>query len=160
MKILDVGCGNRASGTVNVDLYCGETMHRRHEPIDMKHIPNFVLADACHLPFKDNSFDLVRSDGLIEHLTNPILLLEEMIRVSKFQIIVKCPHRRGEQRVSRRSPVHLHHFNLTWFWNVSKILPILKPRIYVSEWNYFPHSFFPLIRLPMGITFEAYKSKN
>jgi ubiquinone/menaquinone biosynthesis C-methylase UbiE len=160
MSILDVGCGNRASGTVNVDLYYGETIHRRHEPINMKHIPNFVLADACHLPFKDNSFWVVYSAHTIEHVQNPFLMLSELVRVSKHKIIVKCPHVIGENRASRYSLAHLHHFRARWFWDSFRRLPVLKPTIFYSKYQSFPHDWIPLIRLPSEITCIVIKKKN
>lgn len=42
-----------------------------------------VCADAEFLPFKDKTFDIVFSGGLIEHFHNPVLVLKEKIRVLK-----------------------------------------------------------------------------
>ncbi|MBZ0111556.1 MAG: class I SAM-dependent methyltransferase [Thermoanaerobaculia bacterium] len=42
-----------------------------------------VAADACYLPFKDNSFDVVVSSECIEHTTDPLAAVVEMTRVTK-----------------------------------------------------------------------------
>lgn len=43
----------------------------------------YVLARAEHLPFDDNSFDVVFSTGLLEHFENPMPIIFEMVRVLK-----------------------------------------------------------------------------
>ncbi|MBM4104388.1 MAG: class I SAM-dependent methyltransferase [Planctomycetes bacterium] len=42
-----------------------------------------VAADACQLPFEDNSFDLVISSECIEHTLTPCKAIREMCRVCK-----------------------------------------------------------------------------
>jgi ubiquinone/menaquinone biosynthesis C-methylase UbiE len=42
-----------------------------------------ILADALHSPFGANSFDLILSASLIEHISKPMLLLEELYRILK-----------------------------------------------------------------------------
>ena len=48
-----------------------------------------IVADAEHLPYQDNSFDLVYSWGVIHHSPNTIKCLEEIIRVTKPGGIIK-----------------------------------------------------------------------
>lgn len=43
----------------------------------------FVVASAENLPFKDNTFDVVSSFGLMEHFEDPTLAFSEMVRVLK-----------------------------------------------------------------------------
>ena len=43
----------------------------------------YVLGRAEHLPFDDNSFDVVFSTGLLEHFENPMPIILEMVRVLK-----------------------------------------------------------------------------
>jgi ubiquinone/menaquinone biosynthesis C-methylase UbiE len=42
---------------------------------------NFVVGDACNLPFEDNSFDLIICSEVIEHLSSPDKLIDEINRV-------------------------------------------------------------------------------
>lgn len=69
---LDVGCGNRPTGDVNVDLYPEKNPYRKTENIqpitETKKIPNFIRSDAFHLPFKDGCFGEVVSNSVLEHV--------------------------------------------------------------------------------------------
>lgn len=61
---LDVGCGNYPRGVVNVDRYKEwnpEIEQVREVDIDIRNIPNFILADALYLPFRDRVFKKVFS---------------------------------------------------------------------------------------------------
>jgi GT2 family glycosyltransferase len=66
-KILNLGCGDQVFGEVRLDRYRGAAN---------------VIADAeTSLPFKDDSFDVVYSRFVFEHLRNPSFVLKEMVRV-------------------------------------------------------------------------------
>ncbi len=115
--LLDVGCGTKPKGDVNIDFFrngfnpqTGDQIHG--ELMVPQRINNFVIADATHLPFKDGSFSIVFSSHTIEHVPNPFLMLREMCRVAKKKIIVRCPHRRGSGAVM---PFHVNYFDEGWF---------------------------------------------
>ena len=65
--ILNLGCGNQRYGDIRVDKYKGSA--------------NLIADVEGTLPFKDEVFDVVYSRFLFEHLRNPSVALEEMIRV-------------------------------------------------------------------------------
>lgn len=97
--VLDVGCGHRAQGDVNVDLFPEASAHRAADQLvnddvalHVYEIPNFVVADALHLPFRDGAFRRVYSWHLIEHLENPNGFLEECCRIAAEEIEVRCPN--------------------------------------------------------------------
>jgi len=77
MLTLDVGSGtgslHTARGNVCIDL----CKRPQNNP------PNFVCADAHHLPFKDGTFDSVGIYEVIEHVESPIQCLREIRRVLK-----------------------------------------------------------------------------
>jgi len=115
--ILDVGCGLRPHGHVNVDIY------RRKNPeinsqkiidVDVHKITNFVLASGEKLPFRNESFNEVYCSHVIEHVKNPYRLLSEIRRVCEKdgKIIIKCPHRLSTGAKGRG---HRHYLNLRWF---------------------------------------------
>jgi hypothetical protein len=119
---LDVGCGHRPTGDVNVDLFPEPSAHRCLDQrvnddvaLHVHEISNFVRADACRLPFRECSFRKCTSWHLIEHLVDPELFLREMMRVSAEEIEVRCPN--GEYLSCRdeTKPLHLHNFSVAWF---------------------------------------------
>lgn len=73
--VLDVGCGDVAKGDVNTDVYFPSPL-----PV------NFVLSTAERLPFKDNSYDVVRSGYVIEHNLYPTEMIKEHYRVCKKRV--------------------------------------------------------------------------
>jgi len=57
---------------------------------------NLVCADACKLPFKDRSFDIVFCNALIEHVggyPEQLLVAKEIMRVSKGRFFVATPNK-------------------------------------------------------------------
>jgi len=75
--VLDVGCGSKPTGDINLDVYLPD-------PIPQ----NFVLARASKLPFLEDSFDVVRSAYVIEHVLNPAQMIKEHVRVAKDKVII------------------------------------------------------------------------
>jgi len=51
-----------------------------------------IKADVTKwLPFKNGTFDLVYSDGLLEHFIKPKPILQEIFRVSKRYVLTLVP---------------------------------------------------------------------
>ena len=80
--LLDLGCGPggytqqfKFYGALPVGLDLDVTYL---SPALMK-----VSADALHIPFNDNQFDMVFCASLIEHIPNPEHLIAEIVRVTK-----------------------------------------------------------------------------
>jgi len=163
---LDVGCGHRLTGDVNIDLYIEATPHRSQDqtkcddfPLNVKEIPNFVRAHACFLPFINDSFEETFSRATIEHVSNPWLMLKEMVRVTKTngRIIVQCPHRFASKK---KKILHLHHLNLRFFEKAFYRLGLRDITGKYIHWKYFPHPFIPLVRIPTHIEIVARKTKG
>jgi len=76
LLILDVGCGERPRGDVNCDIEL------------RKNVENFVLCNAEYLPFKDNSFDIVISFYVIEHVPNIYKFLYELHRIARKVVLL------------------------------------------------------------------------
>lgn len=91
-KVLDCGCG---PGTISVgiaDLLSEGSVHgidqndlQVGEALKLHHAPNltFSAGNVYQLPFEDESFDLVFSHALFEHLGEPHTALREIGRVLK-----------------------------------------------------------------------------
>jgi ubiquinone/menaquinone biosynthesis C-methylase UbiE len=90
MEILDVGCGSKPKGDVNVDLLVENDEWKRK--VDPKRIPNFIKADAHHLPFKDKAFKTTIMNHTLEHLRDPILAISEIARVTRDEMKVTVPN--------------------------------------------------------------------
>ena len=119
MLSLNVGCGCFSICDINGDLFIGKTPHDLLQFINPKKIKNFIKLDGSYLPFKDNCFEVVISNHVIEHIFNPFLFLKELVRVSSHRIEIKCPHRFGDKFCQtffrRKNIVHLHYFGAKWF---------------------------------------------
>ncbi|MCW3980084.1 MAG: class I SAM-dependent methyltransferase [Candidatus Bathyarchaeota archaeon] len=126
--ILDVGCGRHKRGDVGVDL-------SRNSLAD-------VIADAHHLPFRDESLDIVISHHMIEHLKKPEHSVKEMLRISKGQVKIVCPHRFGHY--AKIAPDHINFFNKRWFGRLAgklnvkeNVRTIFEPAIYFGLFGLF-----------------------
>jgi SAM-dependent methyltransferase len=133
--VLDVGCGSKPKGSVNVDFFrygfnMQEGDQKKGEFLDPKLIKNFVLADACHLPFKDNCFSLVFSSHVIEHVADPVLMFKEMSRVSCRKVVVRCPHRRGS---GAKRPFHVNYLDEGFFSSILRSAVFSKQFIFSRE---------------------------
>src|SRR5487761_768437 len=71
-RILDVGCGQQKyPGSIGIDMN-----------------PDTAADVLCHLdrgalPFRDNSFDQVRAEHVIEHVADIIATMEEFHRITR-----------------------------------------------------------------------------
>ena len=92
-------------------------------------IPNFVVAHAEFLPFKDECFDLAFSSHTIEHVKNPLKMMQELLRVSKREVTVRCPHRKGS---GAKRPFHINYLDEKWF-NVSLTKLGFRPKTVITN---------------------------
>lgn len=99
--VLDVGC-NTGYGTmrliraarrvVGVDVSPRAIEAAQRRAVDGQ--PEFVLSDGMDLPFPDDTFDLVTSFQVLEHVPDPGVFLGELARVTRpgGQIILATPN--------------------------------------------------------------------
>lgn len=89
MKKLNLGSGeNYREGWVNVDLGNKNDLNENIR-VDVIHNLN-----KFPYPFKDNEFDEVLLNQVLEHLDNPVKVMKETVRISKNDavIIIRVPH--------------------------------------------------------------------
>lgn len=94
-KILDVGSG---PGSITIDLaviahqgeviggdQSAEVVKQAQALAEQRQVKNvsFQQMDGNHLPFDDNTFDIVYSHQTLQHVADPVSLLKEMRRVTK-----------------------------------------------------------------------------
>ena len=128
-RILDVGCGEgftmrelREDGVqatmVGVDLSPGALAWNHAH--GMARSPLGVV-DVHHLPFPDNSFDLVLCLEVLEHLPDSGVGLRELLRLSREHVLVSVPHEpffRGANLLRGKhlsalgnDPEHMHNYS-------------------------------------------------
>lgn len=151
--ILDVGCGIYPKGNVNVDLMVSKDRHNIHgdvAEINPHLIPNFIKADASHLPFKTKCFSAVVSYHTLEHIDNPESAVKEMFRVSKANVKIVVPYwltgiLHAIWRPSKREWLKKHHKRT---YNRKKVLQLIKP------YNSFHRVYYRFISLPHALLWK------
>ena len=90
--VLDAGCGTgnytielakRGADVIGIDSSEEMLNFARQKVKEERFTADFQVADALNLPFPDESFDLILSNGLLCFLTQPEKALIEMRRVLK-----------------------------------------------------------------------------
>jgi SAM-dependent methyltransferase len=71
--VLDIGAGEFPRGDVALDV----SPPRNRVAVD------YVVGDACHLPFRSNVFHKVLSYGALNYFSSDVKLFEEVARVLK-----------------------------------------------------------------------------
>lgn len=72
MKKLNLGCGKKIlDGYINVDIQQADGIDKSFD------------FDKFPYPFKDNEFDYIFADNVLEHLKDPIMVLNELHRITK-----------------------------------------------------------------------------
>ena len=157
--VLDVGCGVRPRGDVNVDLYI-EPMHRNGKHIDTTKVQNFIKADGrdMHM-FTDRQFSKVFCDNVIEHIPDWWNLLTELWRVTGHHLVIICPHRSWINFPNQftRSKHHVSNFDRQ-VWE--EIIPrFLKTRNYevTTEYRGMFHKLIPFPLWPHKIRVDVYR---
>jgi SAM-dependent methyltransferase len=98
LSVLDVGCGDgqvlielahRGFGPELVGVEVSKTAARMAR--DHEEITRVATFDGVRLPFPDSSFALVIASHVLEHVTNPLALLQEMRRVARSFVVIEVP---------------------------------------------------------------------
>lgn len=100
----------QAEDAVILDLGAGGRVHPNIVSMEyVSHPNNSVQGDCLALPFRDQCADLILSQAVIEHVTDPQKAFEEMYRVLR-------PGGKLYVEIAFMQPVHMnphHYFNVT-----------------------------------------------
>lgn len=110
-----------------------------------------VQADGEHLPFRDDSFDLVFSQGVIEHPGNNLKILQEQVRVARRggYVLVDVPNRYSLQTLARELQLFLS------YWPYGKEYPYspqslknMIEQVGLQPVKFYGRGLIPIIYLP------------
>ena len=115
VRILDVGdsdglilkyvktflCGEAAVVGLNFEAKCADNI--KHNGV------NAIQGDAHYLPFKDDSFDFVFCFETLEHLENPILVLQNLKKIVTGKIFLSIPNFGRETRIYPKLDAQEYH---------------------------------------------------
>ncbi len=131
--LLEVGCGtstltislcSKINSLTGVDISEKALEHsRRHAKKLKKENCKFVKGDCFNLPFEENTYDVVWSQGLIEHFSNPEEIIKEKLRVCKSGGVVLT------------SVPYKYSYMLPWYW-------ITRPKIFRRFWPWTDQEFY------------------
>lgn len=141
-RILDCGGGDRVLGDpryVNLEY--------------LEYQLPAVYGNALKMPFKNDSFDLVFSQAVLEHVPNPFIAVEEMRRVTKPGGIVWAG-------MAFMQPVHavpFHYFNAT-SWGIEELFRGLQIEdlTWFGELSFTVDWLFQSAGIPEKIGMDAY----
>jgi SAM-dependent methyltransferase len=113
--VLDLGAGAGIVEAMNVKgkvrRICGIDLDPR--VVDNPYLDEGLVCDANSIPYPDQSFDVVFSDNVFEHLEQPELVLKEVWRVLRpgGRLLVKTPNTAHYMPlISRLTPHRFHEF--------------------------------------------------
>ena len=109
-RVLNLGCGDGAAEKIIhkcsnkiIGVDSSKNMLVKAQKYD---IPNcqFIQAEALHLPFSDNQFDLIFQFSLFHHLPSSIwkLLIEEIVRVASRPALLLTFEHNPSNLITRR----------------------------------------------------------
>jgi ubiquinone/menaquinone biosynthesis C-methylase UbiE len=93
-SMLEVGAGNGYFSHTFNEAFELTSLDFSKNMLDMNPLPwdQKVVGDAEHLPFDDNSFDIVFCGNLLHHLEDPVIAVREMKRVAREHVILIEPN--------------------------------------------------------------------
>lgn len=146
-RVLDAGCGvgygseclaEYASAVIGVDQHPQSVAGANRQYANEK--LGFIASDVQNLPFADHYFECSVSFEVIEHLRNPLALLQSLKRVTQPSglVILSTPNR-DVYKLSRGdagpNPFHHHEFSLDEF---TALLGQCFPHIKIFAQNHTP----------------------
>lgn len=114
-RMLDLGAGAGIVSAMNfrgrVKWVCGIDLDPR--VLSNPHLDEAAVASITDLPYSDDSFDLVISDNVMEHIEEPELVFKEIYRVLKpgGMFLFKTPNRLHYMPIiARLTPYRFHQW--------------------------------------------------
>jgi predicted SAM-dependent methyltransferase len=103
---------------MKIDFGCGQRKKEGYVGVDALSIPGVDVVHDLNIfpyPFEDNSADDIWMDNVLEHLDNPLKVMEEIYRISKndAKVLISVPYFRSFYATI--DPTHKNYFGVWWF---------------------------------------------
>lgn len=103
---------------IKLDLGCGISKKPGYLGVDALALPNVDIVHNLNVfpyPFHDSEVDEIWMDQVLEHVENPLKVMEELFRISKNKapITIGVPYFRSFYATI--DPTHRHFFGVHWF---------------------------------------------
>jgi ubiquinone/menaquinone biosynthesis C-methylase UbiE len=169
-SVLDDGCGTgaflefaRRSKThveryVGIDVSRGMLGHAARRLALSGQDQILVQADACRLPFADDTFDVVYARALLHHLPDPADGLREIRRVLKpgGTAVVLDPNKTFLSELPRYVARQTKHFDADHKnFRVEELQRLVGAELTIAETRFFGYVAYPLLGFPDLINFDA-----
>jgi len=125
---------------MKIDLGCGKNKKEGFLGVDILKLPGVDIVhglDSFPYPFSESEVDEISMDQVLEHLKEPLRVLEELYRISKdgAKITIGVPYFRSFYSVI--DPTHRNFFGVSWFdyFDPSKPLHVKYQYSYVKFKN-------------------------
>jgi SAM-dependent methyltransferase len=150
-KVLDIGCGEGVISNLLYDKFNNikitavdyfEEAIKKAKENNPRNI-FFDTGDITALKYADNSFDIVVSTEVLEHIPNPDIALKELYRVANKHIILSVPSEpffcignlaSGKNIKRLGNPIdHINHWT---YWGFKRfIIKTLPAKIEIKQYN-------------------------
>jgi len=167
--VLDDGCGTGAflefvrrrrtqvERYVGIDVSRGMLSHAQRRLKAAGGDPLLVQADACRLPFAENTFDVVYARGMLHHLPDPARGMQEIRRVLKpgGVAVVLDPNETLLSRLPRYLARRTDHFDDDHkSFRASELERLVKDALTLGETRFYGYVAYPLLGFPDLIDFD------
>jgi len=109
MRILDIGCGKNKYRGENTDVVIGL------DKFPLEGVDVIWNLENTPLSFKDNEFDMIIANHILEHIKNFFPLMEEVHRITKPNGIIKIKVPFFTSDMAYTNPTHIRLFTYTTF---------------------------------------------
>jgi SAM-dependent methyltransferase len=125
MRILDIGCGphGKKEGSIGLDI-------RPAPHVDVVHDLNIYP-----YPFPDSHFDWIEMSHVIEHVTRPLHLMNEVHRIAKPDATIRIITPHYSSQLSYGDFEHFHHLGYITFLTLqnTRLFTIRKHKIHFTD---------------------------
>jgi len=125
VKILDIGCGphGKKEGSVGLDV-------RPAPHVDVVHDLN-----VHPFPFPSDEFDWIEMSHVIEHVTRPLHLMNEVHRIAKHGATVRIITPHYSSQLSYGDLEHFHHLGYITFLTLqnSKLFLLRRHKLHFTD---------------------------